>query len=80
MVLCIADVGASTTLVLQSLNIILWLLLIHGLIDHSLCDAAHPVALLFVVVEGCVHAALLATPHVRSPTIAVLLPALNKYS
>ena len=65
-VLCVADIGASPALVLQSLHLVVdVLLLIHGLVYDGLRDAPSP-SLLLVVVERGVDSSLLARPHVRS--------------
>ena len=59
---------------LQCLHLIIdILLLVHGLVDDGLRDAARP-TLLLVIVQSCVHSALLARSHIRST--AVLASAL----
>ena len=63
-VLCVADVGACSALVLQSLNLIVdILLLIHSLVHDCLCYASSP-SLLLVVVQRCINSTLLARSHV----------------
>lgn len=63
-VLCVADVGACSALVLQSLNLIVdVLLLIHSLVYDCLCYTSSP-SLLFVVVQRGIDSALLARSHI----------------